>query len=90
MTLSITYEKGYRANKFGIPAGVFSGGPLPNTIEAYHGEMYSKILSLEATNAIENFFNGVAYNDPETLGPSIKDYLGFRRVRFSRKTQRTH
>ena len=58
------YEKGYRANKFGIPAGVFSGGPLPNTIEAYHGEMYSKILSLEATNAIENFFNGVAYNDP--------------------------
>ena len=71
------YEKGYRANKFGIPAGVFSGGPLPNTIEAYHGEMYSKILSLEATNAIENFFNGVAYNDPETLGPSIKDYLDF-------------
>ena len=71
------YEKGYRANKFGIPAGVFSGGPLPNTIEAYHGEMYSKILSLEATNAIENFFNGDAYNDPETLGPSIKDYLDF-------------
>jgi len=71
------YEKGYRANKFGIPAGVFSGGPLPNTIEAYHGEIYSKILSLEATNAIENFFNGVAYNDPETLGPSIKDYLDF-------------
>jgi hypothetical protein len=71
------FEKGYRAHKFGIPAGVFSGGPLPNTIEAYHGEMYSKILSLEATNAIENFFNGVAYNDPETLGPSIKDYLDF-------------
>lgn len=71
------YEKGYRANKFGIPAGVFSGGPLPNTIEAFHGEIYSKILSLEATNAIENFFNGVAYNDPETLGPSIKDYLDF-------------
>jgi len=71
------YEKGYRANKFGIPAGVFSGGPLPKTIEAYHGEIYSKILSLEATNAIENFFNGVAYNDPETLGPSIKDYLDF-------------
>ncbi|MDC1081161.1 imelysin family protein [Flavobacteriaceae bacterium] len=71
------FEKGYRANKFGIPAGVFSGGPLPNTIEAYHGEIYSKILSLEATNAIENFFNGVGYNDPETLGPSIKDYLDF-------------
>ncbi len=71
------FEKGYRANKFGIPAGVFSGGPLPNTIEAYHGKKYSKILSLEATSAIENFFNGVAYNDPETMGLSIKDYLDF-------------
>ena len=71
------FEKGYRANKFGIPAGVFSGGPLPDRIEAYHGKMYSKILSLEATTAIENFFNGIAYNDPETSGPSIKDYLDF-------------
>tara|TARA_B100000767_G_C19778281_1_gene544130 strand:+ start:2354 stop:3511 length:1158 start_codon:yes stop_codon:yes gene_type:complete len=71
------YEKGYRTNKFGIPAGVFSGGPLPDRIEAYHGEIYSKVLSLEATTAIENFFNGIAYDDPDTSGPSIKDYLDF-------------
>ena len=58
------FEKGYRANKFGIPAGVFSGGPLPDRIEAYNGEIYSQILALEATTAIENFFNGIAYGDP--------------------------
>ena len=71
------FEKGYRANKFGIPAGVFSGGPLPDRIEAYNGEFYSQILALEATTAIENFFNGVAYNDPNTTGLSIKNYLDF-------------
>lgn len=71
------FEKGYRANKFGIPAGVFSGGPLPDRIEAYNGEIYSQILALEATTAIENFFNGVAYNDPNTTGLSIKNYLDF-------------
>ena len=46
------FEKGYRANKFGIPAGVFSGDPLPDRIEAYYCENYSKLLSLEAGIAI--------------------------------------
>lgn len=71
------FEKGYRANKFGIPAGVFSGGPLPDRIEAYNGEIYSKILALESTTAIENFFNGVSYNDSNITGLSIKNYLDF-------------
>ena len=71
------FEKGYRANKFGIPAGVFSGGPLPDRIEAYNGEIYSQILALEATTAIENFFNGIAYGDPNSTGLSIKNYLDF-------------
>ena len=71
------FEKGYRANKFGIPAGVFSGGPLPDRIEAYYGEIYSQILALEATIAIENFFNGIAYDDPKKTGLSIKNYLDF-------------
>ena len=71
------FEKGYRANKFGIPAGVFSGGPLTDRIEAYNGEIYSQILALEATTAIENFFNGIAYGDPNSTGLSIKNYLDF-------------
>ena len=71
------YEKGYRANKIGIPAGVFSTGPLPDRIEAYHGEVYAKILALEATTAVRQFFNGIAYTDPSTTGLSLKDYLDY-------------
>lgn len=71
------YEKGYRANKIGIPAGIFSSNPLPDRIEAYHGEVYSKILALEASNAVYQFFNGIAYNDASTTGLSLKDYLDY-------------
>ena len=51
------FEKGYRANKIGIPAGVFSDKPLPDRVEAYYGKNYSKILALEATDALNYFFN---------------------------------
>ena len=71
------FEKGYRANKFGIPAGVFSGDPLPDRIEAYYGENYSKLLSLEAGIAIEQFFNGKSYDDPTIIGLSLKQYLDY-------------
>ena len=71
------YEKGYRANKIGIPAGIFSSNPLPDRIEAYYGEVYSKILALEASNAVYQFFNGIAYNDASTTGLSLKDYLDY-------------
>lgn len=71
------YEKGYRANKIGIPAGIFSTNPLPDRIEAYHGEAYSKVLALEASTAVKQFFNGIATNDPTTTGLSIKDYLDY-------------
>ena len=71
------YEKGYRANKIGIPAGIFSSNPLPDRIEAYHGEVYSKILALEASNAVYQFFNGIAYNDASTTGLSLKSYLDY-------------
>ena len=30
------FEKGFRANKIGIPAGVFSNTPLPDRVESYH------------------------------------------------------
>ena len=71
------FEKGYRANKFGIPAGVFSGDPLPDRIEAYYGENYSKLLSLEAGIAIEQFFNGKSYDDPTIIRLSLKQYLDY-------------
>ena len=71
------YEKGYRAHKIGIPAGIFSTSPLPDRIEAYHGEIYSKILALEATSAIKQFFNGTGTNDPNTTGLGLKHYLDY-------------
>jgi len=52
------YEKGFRANKFGIPAGVFSGGVLPEKVEAYYDKNISKTLALESFEAIKNFYNG--------------------------------
>ena len=71
------FEKGYRANKIGIPAGVFSDKPLPDRVEAYYGKNYSKILALEATDAVNYFFNGNYSNDTESKGLSIKDYLDY-------------
>lgn len=71
------FEKGYRANKIGIPAGRYSDGPLPDRIEAYHGKKYSKILILEATDAIDNFYNGRFSNDINSSGLSINDYLSY-------------
>ena len=71
------FEKGYRANKFGIPSGVFSGAPLPDRIEAFHGTIYSQILALEASKAVSQFFNGQSYDNPEVTGLSLKHYLDY-------------
>ena len=50
------FEKGFRANKFGIPAGVFSIDPLPQNVEAFYKENVSKDLAIEALNACKSFF----------------------------------
>ena len=70
------YEKGFRANKIGIPAGVFSNDILPDRVEAYYSKIYSKDLALEAMTAIDNFFQGKHFNSDET-GDSLKTYLDF-------------
>lgn len=62
------YEKGFRANKFGIPVGIFSNGINPETVEAYHNENVSRLLALEAMDAIKTFFNGNG-------NPSLKQFL---------------
>ena len=63
------YEKGFRANKFGIPVGIFSNGPIfPEKVEAYYNENVSKLLALEAMDAIKTFFNGNG-------NPSLKQFL---------------
>ena len=63
------YEKGFRANKFGIPVGIFSSGDIfPEKVEAYHNENVSRLLALEAMDAIKTFFNGNG-------NPSLKQFL---------------
>ena len=52
------YEKGFRANKFGIPGGVFSSTPLPEKVEDYYSKSNSRTLSLEAFDAIHAFYEG--------------------------------
>ena len=68
------YERFLRAGKMGIPGGVFSGTPNPENIEAYHNGTVSKQLFLEGLNAVQNFFNGVAYNGG-AQGESLSSYL---------------
>ena len=70
------YEKGLRANKFGIPSGVFSTNPLPEKVEAFYNKNVSKELSLEALDAVQDVFNGKAFNSAST-GPSFKSYLDY-------------
>ncbi|QTD38200.1 imelysin family protein [Polaribacter batillariae] len=68
------YEKGLRANKFGIPAGQFSANPLPEKVEAFYKNNASKELALEALKAVTNLFEGTHYNKT-SKGISFKNYL---------------
>lgn len=68
------YERGLRANKFGIPAGNFSNDPLPETVEAFYKQNVSKTLALEALKAVQDLFNGKAYNG-SVSGESYESYL---------------
>ncbi len=68
------YEKHLRAGKMGIPGGVFSGTPAPNTIEALYAGDRSKMYFLEGLQAVQDFFNGVSY-DGATQDDSLSAYL---------------
>lgn len=70
------YEKGLRANKIGIPAGVWSG-ELPQNVEAYYKSDISKILAIEGLQASADFFNGIHFGDSQTDGEGLYDYLAY-------------
>ncbi|MFT4847562.1 MAG: putative lipoprotein [Sediminicola sp.] len=67
------YEKALRAGKVGIPAGVFSGSPLPQNVEALYSQENSKQLLENALTGTQNFFNGSGVTG--TNGTSLKAYL---------------
>ncbi|MEP2275258.1 MAG: imelysin family protein [Reichenbachiella sp.] len=70
------FEKNLRANKIGIPAGVFSGTPDSKDVEAYFGADFSKSLYEEALVASQAFFNGQHYGST-TTGEGFSSYLDY-------------
>lgn len=70
------YEKGLRANKIGIPAGVFSATPFSDKVEAFYNKNVSRQLALNGLNAVQKFFNGEGFNSTST-GESFKQYLDY-------------
>lgn len=68
------YEKHLRSGKIGIPAGVFTGNPMPQNVEARYSDGLSKTLYLKALGTVQDFFNGKHFDRNET-GPSYKQYL---------------
>ena len=70
------YERYLRSGKIGIPAGVFSGSPLANNVEALNvtTPTLSKSLYLNSLT-VKDFFDGKSkYNGN---GPSLSEYLGY-------------
>lgn len=70
------YEKFLRAGKIGIPAGVFSGDPLSDRVEAFYAKSVSKALFLEGLSAAKRFFNGTNYQT-DAVGTGLKAYLDY-------------
>lgn len=70
------YEMDLRSGKIGIPAGAFTGNPVPETAEAYYSDGLSKKLYLKALNTVQNFFNGKHFDSNQT-GPGYKQYLEY-------------
>ena len=70
------YEKNLRAQKIGIPAGVFSNDPLPDKVEALFNNKVSRELAIDALDAVQDFFNGVPYAGGTEV-ESPKSYLTF-------------
>ena len=70
------YEKFVRSGKIGIPAGAFTGNPVPRAVEAYYSPSLSKDLYLKALETTHNFFNGRHFEGSQN-GPGYDDYLDY-------------
>jgi len=68
------FERQLRANKVGIPAGVFSLDPLPTKTEGRYAKGVSKQLFVSAIDAFQQFFIG-RYNSDSIQGDGFSDYL---------------
>jgi predicted lipoprotein len=69
------FEKGLRANKIGIPAGVFSATPLPDRVEGFYSKIHSQSFARESLNAVTDFFNGTSAANPMGSTASLVGYI---------------
>ena len=70
------YEKGFRANKVGIPAGIFSGSPLPGNVEAFYKKDVSKDRFPIFNNLIKysiKYFNDVVKKNKKYKKPNSSE-----------------
>jgi len=70
------FERQIRANKVGIPAGIFSMEPLADKVEGLYAKGVSKSLYLASVVALQNFFNG-QYDTDATQGEGFAQYLSY-------------
>jgi predicted lipoprotein len=68
------FERFLRSGKFGIPAGVMSGTPAPEKVEAFYSKDLGIELAKTALNASSDFYSGKAFNGGGT-GPGLYTYL---------------
>jgi len=71
------YERFIRAGKIAIPAGVFSGMPLANNVEALHTNPFpiNQSLLISSFTAFSKFFKGESKFIGN--GPSLEAYLDY-------------
>ncbi len=70
------YEKFLRAGKIGIPAGIFSGNSIANSVEAPYSNIYSKTLFFEAFESVQDFFVGNSFDRTGQV-VSLESYLNY-------------
>ncbi len=69
------YEFPLRRAKVGLPAGAFGNVPTDELLEAFYiGGDISNELTIQALEAVQDFFNGISFNG-NSNGIGLDDYL---------------
>lgn len=68
------FERFVRSGKFAIPAGVMSGVPAPEKVEAFYSKQLGVTLAKIALKALSDFYMGKAFSGGQQ-GPGLHTYL---------------
>lgn len=70
----MNFERFLRSGKFAIPAGIMSGTPTPDKVEAFYSKDFGIELARTALKASQDLYLGKAFGGGST-GPSLYSYL---------------